>query len=199
MKGRVGLLKAQGRTIGFVPTMGALHEGHLSLLRRARAENDSVILSIFVNPAQFDRGDDFQSYPRQLESDLEVASGEGVDAVFAPGAEEIYPEGYTTYVEVVGGLAKGLCGASRPGHFRGVTTAVTKLFNIVRPDRAYFGQKDFQQTAVIRRMVTDLEMGVDIVIQPTVREADGLAISSRNHHLTDEERQTALSIHEALD
>ncbi|MFQ5861706.1 MAG: pantoate--beta-alanine ligase [Candidatus Brocadiales bacterium] len=199
MKDRVCLLKARGQTIGFVPTMGALHEGHLSLIRRARAENDSVVLSIFVNPVQFDRKDDFLSYPRQLERDLEVAFSEGVDIVFAPGAGEIYPEGYSTYVEVVGDLTSGLCGASRPGHFRGVTTVVTKLFNIVRPDRAYFGQKDFQQAAVIKGLVRDLEMDVDVVILPTVREADGLAISSRNQYLTDEERQMALSIHKALE
>lgn len=199
MRNRVGLVKAQGQTIGFVPTMGALHDGHLSLIRRARAENDSVILSIFVNPIQFDRNDDFLNYPRQLERDLDMASGEDVDVVFSPGAAEMYPEGYSTYVEVVSGLTRGLCGASRPGHFGGVATVVTKLFNIVRPDRAYFGQKDLQQAAVIKKLVKDLEMDVDVVVMPTVRDADGLATSSRNRRLTNKERQTALSIYKALE
>jgi pantoate--beta-alanine ligase len=199
MRNRVGLVKAQGQTIGFVPTMGALHDGHLSLIRRARAENDSVILSIFVNPIQFDRNDDFLNYPRQLERDLDMASGEDVDVVFAPGAAEMYPEGYSTYVEVVSSLTRGLCGASRPGHFGGVATVVTKLFNIVRPDRAYFGQKDLQQVAVIKKLVKDLEMDVDVVVMPTVRDADGLATSSRNRRLTNKERQTALSIYKALE
>ena len=195
----MGLVKAQGQTIGFVPTMGALHDGHLSLIRRARAENDSVILSIFVNPIQFDRNDDFLNYPRQLERDLDMASGEDVDVVFAPGAADMYPEGYSTYVEVVSSLTRGLCGASRPGHFGGVATVVTKLFNIVRPDRAYFGQKDLQQVAVIKKLVKDLEMDVDVVVMPTVRDADGLATSSRNRRLTNKERQTALSIYKALE
>lgn len=199
MRNRVGLVKAQGQTIGFVPTMGALHDGHLSLIRRARAENDSVILSIFVNPIQFDRNDDFLNYPRQLERDLDMASGEDIDVVFAPGAADIYPEGYSTYVEVVSSLTRGLCGASRPGHFGGVATVVTKLFNIVRPDRAYFGQKDLQQVAVIKKLVKDLEMDVDVVVMPTVRDADGLATSSRNRRLTNKERQTALSIYKALE
>ncbi|MEK7369420.1 MAG: pantoate--beta-alanine ligase [Planctomycetota bacterium] len=199
MRNRVGLVKAQGQTIGFVPTMGALHDGHLSLIRRARAENDSVILSIFVNPIQFDRNDDFLNYPRQLERDLDMESGEDVDVVFAPGAADIYPEGYSTYVEVVSSLTRGLCGASRPGHFGGVATVVTKLFNIVRPDRAYFGQKDLQQVAVIKKLVKDLEMDVDVVVMPTVRDADGLATSSRNRRLTNKERQTALSIYKALE
>lgn len=199
MRNRVGLVKAQGQTIGFVPTMGALHDGHLSLIRRARAENDSVILSIFVNPIQFDRNDDFLHYPRQLERDLDMASGEDVDVVFSPGAADMYPEGYSTYVEVVSSLTRGLCGASRPGHFGGVATVVTKLFNIVRPDRAYFGQKDLQQVAVIKKLVKDLEMDVDVVVMPTVRDADGLATSSRNRRLTNKERQTALSIYKALE
>ena len=199
MRNRVGLIKARGQTIGFVPTMGALHDGHLSLIRRARAENDSVILSIFVNPIQFDRNDDFLNYPRQLERDLDMASGEDVDVVFAPGAADMYPEGYSTYVEVACSLTRGLCGASRPGHFGGVATVVTKLFNIVRPDRAYFGQKDLQQVAVIKKLVKDLEMDVDVVALPTVRDADGLATSSRNQRLTNKERQTALSIYKALE
>ncbi|MCP4364799.1 MAG: pantoate--beta-alanine ligase [Planctomycetes bacterium] len=198
MKARAALSRARGDTLGFVPTMGALHEGHLSLIRRARAENDSVIISIFVNPVQFDRNNDYQGYPRPLERDLAMASEEGVDVAFVPDVEQIYPEGYSTFIEVRGSLTDGLCGDSRPGHFRGVTTVVTKLFNIVGPDRAYFGQKDFQQAAIIKRLVRDLNMGVEVVALPTVREADGLALSSRNRHLSGEQRQTAVSIHRAL-
>ena len=198
MKARAALSRARGDTIGFVPTMGALHEGHLSLIRRARAENDSVIISIFVNPVQFDRNNDYQGYPRPLERDLAMASEEGVDVAFVPGGERIDPEGYGTFIEVRGSLPDGLCGASRPGHFRGVTTVVTKLFNIIRPDRAYFGQKDLQQAAIIKRLVRDLNMGVEVVALPTVREADGLALSSRNRHLSGEQRRTAVSIHRAL-
>ncbi len=199
MKAWAAVARARGDTIGFVPTMGSLHEGHLSLIRRARAENDSAVISIFVNPVQFDRNDDYRGYPRPLERDLEMASEEGVDVAFVPGVEQIYPEGYGTFIEVRGSLTDGLCGASRPGHFRGVTTVVTKLFNIIRPDRAYFGQKDLQQAAIIKRLVGDLDMGVEVVTLPTVREADGLALSSRNRHLTGEERRTAVSIHRALE
>ncbi|MCB7128493.1 MAG: pantoate--beta-alanine ligase [Candidatus Brocadiales bacterium] len=200
MKARAGILKARGRSVGFVPTMGTLHEGHLSLIRRAGAENDAVVLSIFVNPIQFDQRSDFQSYPRQFESDMEMASGEGVDVVFAPDEIEMYPEGFiASIVEVNGSLTRGLCGAMRPGHFRGVTTVVSRLFDIVRPDRAYFGQKDLQQAAVIKKMVEDLGMDIDIVTLPTVRDADGLAVSSRNRHLTGEERRMAASIHRALE
>ena len=198
MKARAALSRARGDTIGFVPTMGAFHEGHLSLIRRARAENDSVIISIFVNPVQFDRNNDYQGYPRPLERDLAMASEEGVDVAFVPDVEQVYPEGYSTFIEVRGSLTDGLCGASRPGHFRGVTTVVTKLFNIIRPDRAYFGQKDLQQAAIIKRLVRDLNMGVEVVTLPTVREADGLALSSRNRHLSGEQRRTAVSIHRAL-
>ncbi len=198
MKEKASLLRARAQTIGFVPTMGALHEGHLSLIRRARAENDVLIVSIFVNPTQFDKGSDFRSYPRQFESDLEIASQEGVGVVFAPDGDEMYPMGHSTYVEVTGGLTKGLCGASRPGHFRGVATVVAKLFNIVRPDRAYFGRKDYQQAVIIKRLVRDFGFDIDVVVLPTVREPDGLAISSRNQHLTDDERQKALSIYRAL-
>ncbi|MGR3296233.1 MAG: pantoate--beta-alanine ligase [Candidatus Bathyanammoxibius sp.] len=198
MKARAALSRARGDTIGFVPTMGAFHEGHLSLIRRARAENDSVIISIFVNPVQFDRNNDYQGYPRPLERDLAMASEEGVDVAFVPDVEQIYPEGYSTFIEVRGSLTDVLCGASRPGHFRGVTTVVTKLFNIIRPDRAYFGQKDLQQAAIIKRLVRDLNMGVEVVTLPTVREADGLALSSRNRHLSGEQRRTAVSIHRAL-
>ncbi len=198
MKARAALSRARGDTIGFVPTMGAFHEGHLSLIRRARAENDSVIISIFVNPVQFDRNNDYQGYPRPLERDLAMASEEGVDVAFVPDVEQVYPEGYSTFIEVRGSLTDVLCGASRPGHFRGVTTVVTKLFNIIRPDRAYFGQKDLQQAAIIKRLVRDLDMGVEVVTLPTVREADGLALSSRNRHLSGEQRRTAVSIHRAL-
>ncbi len=200
MKARAGILKARGRSIGFVPTMGALHEGHLSLIRRAGAENDAVVLSIFVNPIQFDQRSDFQSYPRQFESDMKMASGEGVDVIFAPDEIEMYPEGFmASIVEVSGSLTRGLCGDVRPGHFRGVTTVVSRLFDIVSPDRAYFGQKDLQQAAVIKKMVKDLGMDIDIVTLPTVRDADGLAVSSRNRHLTGEERRMAASIHRALE
>jgi pantoate--beta-alanine ligase len=198
MKARAALSRARGDTIGFVPTMGAFHEGHLSLIRRARAENDSVIISIFVNPVQFDRNNDYQGYPRPLERDLAMASEEGVDVAFVPDVEQVYPEGYSTFIEVRGSLTDVLCGASRPGHFRGVTTVVTKLFNIIGPDRAYFGQKDLQQAAIIKRLVRDLDMGVEVVTLPTVREADGLALSSRNRHLSGEQRRTAVSIHRAL-
>ncbi len=198
MRKKAGLVRARAQTVGFVPTMGALHEGHLSLIRRARAENDVLIVSIFVNPTQFDKGGDFRSYPRQFESDLEIASQEGVGVVFAPDEDEMYPAGRSTYVEVTGGLTKELCGASRPGHFRGVATVVAKLFNIVRPDRAYFGRKDYQQAVIVKRLVRDFGFDIDVVVLPTVREPDGLAISSRNQHLSDDERQKALSIYRAL-
>ncbi len=197
LKERVGLLKNRRKEVGLVPTMGALHEGHLSLVRRARAENDAVVLSIFVNPAQFDRKDDYQSYPRDLKRDKELASREGVDILFVPTVQEMYPEGFSTFVEVEH-LTDGLCGASRPGHFRGVATVVTKLFNIVRPDRAYFGQKDFQQTVMIKRLVKDLNLDIEIVVMPTVREADGLALSSRNRLLSQGERQAATALYRSL-
>lgn len=197
IKERVKLLKNQGKSIGLVPTMGALHEGHLSLIRRARAENDIVVLSIFVNPLQFDREDDYKSYPRGLNRDKRLAFQEGADLLFVPTVEEIYPEGSSTYVEVRG-VTDRLCGASRPGHFRGVTTVVTKLFNIIGPDRAYFGQKDFQQTMVIKRLVRDLNMDIEIVVLPTVREADGVALSSRNQLLGQGERQSASALYRSL-
>ncbi len=184
---------ARGQTIGFVPTMGALHEGHLSLMRRARGENDIVVSSVFVNPTQFGPSEDFKRYPRDLERDMALSEKVGVDVVFAPEPSDMYPEGYSTYVEV-DRLTKTLCGASRPGHFRGVTTIVLKLFNIVRPRRAYFGKKDFQQLVVIRRMVEDLNLDVEVVGCPIVREPDGLAMSSRNAYLSEEERASALSL-----
>ncbi len=177
--------------------MGAFHEGHLSLMRRARAENDVVIVSIFVNPIQFARGEDFESYPRDLQGDLAQAERAEVDLVFTPSAEEIYPDGFQTYVDVTE-ITKGLCGASRPEHFRGVTTIVTKLFNLIRAHRAYFGQKDYQQSAAVRRLVADLNLDLEIVLLPTVREADGLAMSSRNVRLAPEERQAACVLYTSL-
>lgn len=184
--------KRDGRKIAFVPTMGNLHEGHLTLVRKAREHADVVVVSIFVNPMQFDRSDDLNNYPRTLEDDLSKLSGEGVEIVFTPTPEIIYPEGLDkqTSIEVTG-LSNILEGASRPGHFRGVATVVTKLFNIVQPDAACFGEKDFQQLAVIRKMTEDLAMDINIVGVTTVREMDGLAMSSRNGLLTIDERQRA--------
>ena len=187
----------EGKTIGFVPTMGYLHEGHLSLVRRAREENDRVVVSIFVNPTQFGPNEDYNRYPRDLDRDMKLLEPIGVDAVFYPSVEEMYPEGYRTYVEVVG-ITDKLCGASRPGHFRGVCTVCTKLFNIVMPHRAYFGKKDFQQYVVIKNMVRDLNMDIEIVPMPIVREPDGLAMSSRNTYLSPEERQAATCLYRSL-
>lgn len=185
------------RKIGFVPTMGALHEGHLSLARRARQENDITVASIFVNPIQFGPSEDFNKYPRDFEADTEKLRREEVDILFVPDVSHFYPPGFSTYVEVEK-ISDKLCGAFRPGHFRGVATVVTKLFHIVRPARAYFGQKDFQQTVVIRKMVKDLDMGIDIVVCPTVRERDGLAMSSRNTYLKEGERAAAAVIYSCL-
>ncbi|MER3401645.1 MAG: pantoate--beta-alanine ligase [Thermoflexus sp.] len=184
-------------TWGFVPTMGYLHEGHLSLIRRARAENDHVAVSIFVNPTQFGSHEDYNRYPRDLERDLRLLEPLQVDLVFVPSVEEMYPPGFQTWV-IVEELSRPLEGASRPGHFRGVATVVAKLFNIVQPDRAYFGQKDAQQAVVIRRMVRDLNFPVEIVVCPTVREPDGLAMSSRNTYLSPQERQAATILFRAL-
>ncbi|MGA9315070.1 MAG: pantoate--beta-alanine ligase [Solirubrobacteraceae bacterium] len=187
-----------GRTIGLVPTMGALHEGHLSLIDRARADCDVVVVSLFVNPAQFNEHADLDRYPRQEQRDRELAEAAGADLLFAPAAEEVYPAGFSTSVEVLG-LTDRLEGAVRgAGHFRGVTTVVTKLLNIVSPDVAYFGQKDAQQAIVIRRLVEDLNINVRIEACPTVREADGLAMSSRNAHLSSEDRAQALAMPRAL-
>ena len=177
--------------------MGFLHDGHISLVRLARSQSASTAASIFVNPAQFGPREDFQSYPRDMDRDLERLEAEGVDLVFAPSAEEMYPPGFDTWVEVAA-LTQRLEGASRPGHFRGVCTVVLKLFNLLRPDRAYFGQKDAQQALVVRRMVRDLDLGVDVVTGPTVREADGLALSSRNAYLSPAERQAAPVLYAAL-
>jgi pantoate--beta-alanine ligase len=186
-----------GGSVGFVPTMGYLHDGHLELVRRARAENITVIASIFVNPSQFGPQEDFSSYPRDTERDLAMLEEENVRLVFMPTIEEMYPPGFSTWVEVEK-ITERLEGESRPGHFRGVATVVAKLFNIVQPDRAYFGQKDAQQLAVICRMVSDLALNLDIVAVPTVREPDGLAMSSRNIYLTAEERKAALVLWKAL-
>lgn len=189
--------KKLGKTVGFVPTMGYLHEGHLSLIRRARAENSFVVLSIFVNPTQFGKNEDLDKYPRNMERDKTFASQAGTDLIFAPSVEEMYRKDYSTYVNVEG-ITDGLCGASRLGHFKGVTTVVTKLFNIVTPNNAYFGQKDAQQASVIRRMTKDLDMDIEIVICPIVREYDGLAMSSRNVYLTLDERRAALVLSKSL-
>ncbi len=188
---------SDGLTIGFVPTMGFLHEGHLTLMRRARSENNLVVASIFVNPTQFGPGEDFATYPRNPEADSRKCRECGVDALFMPPATDMYPQGFQTFVEVTT-VSQPMCGASRPGHFRGVATVVTKLFNIVMPTNAYFGQKDFQQLRVISRMVEDLAMGVRIVACETVREADGLAMSSRNARLTPEQRAQAVCLYQAL-
>lgn len=189
--------RRQGKTLGFVPTMGALHEGHLSLVRMARQENDVVVVSIYVNPKQFGPAEDLSKYPRALEADSEKLEKEDVDILFLPDDSLMYPEGFSTFVEVEG-ISDKLCGAFRPGHFRGVATVVTKLLDIVFPSRAYFGQKDFQQTLIIKRMVKDLDMAIDVVVCPTIREADGLAMSSRNRYLTEEERSAATSLHRCL-
>jgi pantoate--beta-alanine ligase len=185
------------RPLGLVPTMGALHEGHLSLVRRARQENDTLAVSIFVNPAQFSVEEDLSQYPRDLTRDLDLLRREGVDLVFVPPPEDVYPPGFDTWVNV-GGMAEKLEGAHRPGHFRGVATVVTKLFNLARPDRAYFGQKDGQQVALLRKLVRDLDLGLELVVVPTLREADGLALSSRHVHLTAEQRRAAPVIYRAI-
>ncbi|HEY6011504.1 MAG TPA: pantoate--beta-alanine ligase [Nitrospirota bacterium] len=187
----------QGRSIGFVPTMGFLHDGHLSLMKQARQENDIVAASIFVNPTQFGPREDLDRYPRDAEGDRNKCENAGVDFLFVPTAKEMYPEEPTVFVTVEG-ISSILEGAIRPGHFRGVATVVAKLFNIVKPHRAYFGQKDYQQCAVIRRMVKGLNLDVDVRVFPTIRERDGLAMSSRNSYLNEEERRLAAIIHRAL-
>jgi len=191
--------RERGHTIGFVPTMGGLHEGHLSLMRRARAECDTLVISIFVNPTQFAPSDDYDRYPRDLEHDTELAAQVGVDAIFAPSVAEMYPEGSVTHVDQAGQAVSCLEGEFRPGHFRGVLTVCLKLFNIVQPDRAYFGQKDYQQALVVRQMVRDLDLPLEIVTCPTVREPDGLAMSSRNQYLAEAARRQATCIHRGLE
>jgi len=190
--------KERGDTVGLVPTMGYLHEGHLSLMKKARKLCDIVVISIFVNPTQFGPQEDFEKYPRDMKRDAALAEAVGVDAIFAPEAAEMYPPDFCTYVEV-GGITEKLCGRSRPGHFKGVATVVTKLFNIVQPDLAVFGWKDAQQALVIKQMVRDLNMDVKVITGPTVREADGLAMSSRNVYLSPEERKAALVLPRSLE
>ena len=189
--------RREGLKIAFVPTMGFLHEAHLSLVRKAKELGDKTVVSIFVNPLQFGPKEDYKEYPRDTKRDLELLKNEGVDAVFIPEPEEMYPPDFQTYVEVTR-LTTGLCGAFRPGHFKGVTTVVLKLFNIVNPDIAVFGEKDYQQLQVIRQMVKDLNMDTEIVAHPTVREEDGLAMSSRNIYLSSDERKSATSLYKAL-
>jgi pantoate--beta-alanine ligase len=195
---RTGAELPRDGEIGLVPTMGAFHEGHLSLFRAARAESDLVVVSLFVNPAQFAAGEDFERYPRDEQRDAQLAEQEGVDVLFVPAAEEIYPPGFQTWVEVER-LGSILEGVHRPGHFRAVATVCLKLFNLVRPDRAYFGQKDAQQAAVIKQMVGDLAVPVDIRVCPTVRDDDGLALSSRNAYLSPDEHARALALPSALE
>jgi pantoate--beta-alanine ligase len=189
--------RRDGKSLGLVPTMGALHEGHLSLVRMAKAQCDLVAASIFVNPLQFGPNEDLAKYPRNFERDRELLEKEGVDLIFVPSVQEMYPAGAVTYVTVEG-LGDKLCGRSRPGHFRGVTTLVSKLFNLVEPDRAFFGQKDAAQSTIIRRMVRDLNIPVQIVVCPIVREPDGLAMSSRNAYLDAQQRKSALALYRSL-
>ncbi|NIM58924.1 MAG: pantoate--beta-alanine ligase [Candidatus Aminicenantes bacterium] len=191
-------IKSQGKSVGFVPTMGYLHEGHLSLVRESIRIADVTVVSIFVNPAQFGPREDFDEYPRDLDRDSEVLKKQGVDYLFVPEADEIYPQGYKTYVEVHD-LQDKLCGRSRPGHFRGVCTVVLKLFNIIDPDISFFGQKDYQQAVILKRMAKELNLEVKIDVMPIIREGDGLALSSRNKYLTQEERKAALVLSRSLE
>ncbi|OGW58931.1 MAG: pantoate--beta-alanine ligase [Nitrospirae bacterium RIFCSPLOW2_12_42_9] len=198
MQRYVTQLRWEGKIIGFVPTMGALHKGHLSLMEHAKNESDHVVVSIFVNPAQFGPKEDYKEYPRDMEGDTEKIAYVGVDTLFTPSVSAIYPEGYRTYIEVKD-LSDVMCGRARPGHLRGVATVVLKLFNIVKPHKAFFGQKDFQQTVIIKKMVEDLNSDVDVVVLPTVREEDGLAMSSRNQYLGPEERKSATVLYRSLE
>ncbi len=193
----VKMIKKEGKSIGLVPTMGFLHEGHLSLVKAAKKHTDVVVMSVFINPIQFGPKEDFEKYPRDLKHDEEMAREAGVDVVFYPSLKDMYPEGYATYVTVEK-LTDNLCGESRPGHFRGVATVVTKLFNIVKPDVAYFGQKDMQQALMVKKMASDLNTDIEVKIMPMVREKDGLAMSSRNIYLSAAERRDAAVIHQAL-
>ena len=197
LRQRITAARKAGKRIGLVPTMGFLHDGHLTLVRESVAACDVTVVSIFVNPTQFGENEDLSSYPRDTERDLTLCESAGADLIFMPPVSEVYPEGSQTYVEP-GPLAEPLCGTFRPGHFRGVATVVAKLFNMVQPDRAYFGRKDFQQTVVVRRMVRDLDMPVDVVAIDTVREQDGVAMSSRNAYLGEEERARARCIFQGL-
>lgn len=198
MQSWAGEKRHQGFTIGLVPTMGFLHEGHLSLVRTAKSRCQQVVVSIFVNPMQFGPKEDLATYPRDLERDCRLLEAEGVDVVFNPSPEEMYPEGFAAAVEITGEMTEKLCGRSRPGHFRGVTTVVSKLFNICQPDEAFFGQKDAQQLLIIEKMVRDLNFPLTIVRVPIKREADGLAMSSRNVYLSPDERQAALVLSQSL-
>jgi pantoate--beta-alanine ligase len=197
LREQIGALRRRGKSIGLVPTMGWLHEGHAALIRASVARADATVVSIFVNPTQFGPSEDFTAYPRDLVRDLAMCEAAEVDVVFAPEADEVYPEGFQTNVEP-GPLAEALCGPFRPGHFRGVATVVAKLFNMVRPDAAFFGQKDYQQSAIIRRMVLDLNMPMEVVTLPTVREPDGLAMSSRNARLDPDARRRAVCLSRGL-
>ena len=197
MQRRSGQISQEGKTIAFVPTMGYLHEGHLSLMREGRKKSNVLIISIFVNPTQFGPGEDFERYPRDMKRDLKLIHDIGVDIVFTPSVQEMYPTGFQTAVEVAE-VTKNFCGISRPHHFRGVTTVVAKLFNIVKPHCALFGQKDYQQLITIKRMVEDLNMDIEIIGLPTVREPDGLAMSSRNTYLSPQGRKAARSLYRSL-
>lgn len=190
-------IKKRGKSIGFVPTMGALHEGHLSLVRRSKKDNDVTVVSIFVNPTQFSPNEDYDKYPRQFDRDKELLEKEKVDYIFYPKVDDMYLDGYETYI-ILEKLPNHLCGLSRPGHFRGVATVVAKLFNIVQPDVAYFGQKDYQQAQIIKKMVRDLNFPIEIIVMPIVREKDGLAMSSRNTYLSPEERKNAVVLYRSL-
>ena len=198
LRAEIALWKKAGKTIGLVPTMGALHQGHASLIKAAHAENDCVVVSVFVNPTQFGPNEDLDSYPRTLEADCKLAEAMGAAIVFAPSPQEMYPSSAMTWVEVTGEVTKVLCGRSRPIHFRGVTTVVAKLFNLAQPNRAYFGQKDAQQVEVLQRMVKDMFFNLELRIMPIIREADGLAKSSRNTYLNPEERQASLVLSRSL-
>lgn len=198
LREEIAAAKLAGKTIGLVPTMGALHEGHASLIKAANMENDFVVVSVFVNPTQFGPNEDLEAYPRTLDADCKLAESMGADIVFAPSAKEMYPSEDMTWVEVTGNVTKVLCGRSRPIHFRGVTTVVSKLFNLAQPDRAYFGQKDAQQVEVLKRMVKDLFFNLQLRIMPIVREADGLAKSSRNTYLSASEHEAALVMSRSL-
>ena len=198
LKEIVKKFKTTNKKIGFVPTMGCLHEGHLSLIRKAKEENDIVVVSVFVNPTQFAPHEDFEDYPRNIDKDYDLAIGAGGDIIFNPETEEIYLKNFSSYVEVTGEITRKLCGKSRPTHFKGVTTVVNILFNIVNPDNAYFGQKDAQQAIIIQKMVRDLHMNVNIVVCPIIREEDGLAMSSRNTYLNAQEREDALILNQSL-
>ncbi|MCP3887227.1 MAG: pantoate--beta-alanine ligase [Propionibacteriaceae bacterium] len=198
LRAQIKNARAAGKSIGFVPTMGFLHQGHLALMNRARQENDLVVVSVFVNPTQFGPNEDLDAYPRDEQRDMELMRAQQVDMAFFPTLDELYPQGYTTYVQVEGPMSQTLCGRSRPTHFRGVTTIVAKLFHMGEPQRAYLGQKDGQQVAVIEQMVRDLDFDIQIIACPTVREKDGLAMSSRNSYLSPEQRAQACVLSQAL-